>query len=271
MCRFFSTLLIIAVVAGGAYVALSKNPRAQVAREQILGKVDKVLGETKVQRKQIEQAIENLEETQRNLNTERIKKQVELEKFVNPEIDKLEQDLVDARDALRTLRSHLQVGNPEALIAGKTLTLAQVESDARQLLAEGLRLEAELKAKKNYQRTLQDILARFKNRETGLATEVASLRSELRIIDDKIKELRALQSAKQTAGETDQNLAGEVELVSQQMRELHIRVEAQREQEQEQWQARTSSKPESVQEIIARNKGVNNTLAEVDAFLGAEK
>lgn len=271
MCRFLSTLMIIAVLAGGAFVALSKNPRAQVAREKILGKVDKVLGETNVQRKQIEQEIKKLEETQRNLNTERIRKQVELEKFVNPEIEKLEKTLVDARETMRTLRSHLQVGEQEVLIAGETRTLAQIDSDARQLLVEGRRLEEELKAKKNYQHTLQDILAKFKERETTLANEVASLKSELRVIDDKMKELRALQSASRTAGETDESLAGELEVVSQQMRGLHIRVEAQRQQEQEQWQTRTASKLESVKEIIARNKGVENTLSDLDAFLGDEK
>ncbi len=261
--------LVCALVA---FWYFASGPRAEVAKEKALKQIDSILGETDVQRKEIEIGIKNREKAIDEMSKARIRAQVKSEQ-TRDDIKQTEKQIAEADEALLKLKGYLASQSP-AVIAGKTYTHEQVEEFAKTVLKKREGLVIDLEKKNTSCEQFDSIAKSLKNEEESAKEGQKNLIAQLKDIDADLVLLRERKEAAKIAGDGDKTLADNFEELEKKVTALHEKAKSENRFAGEKWKdlvAKSQDRKKelaSAEEIITATKSSGNTLSEIEKVLG---
>lgn len=256
-------LLLLGLVAGcGA--------RAEVAKEKLLAKIDSMLGEMDVKRKEIEISVNALKEGIDGLRKAKIKAQVKGDQ-VKRQAAPFEEKLKSLDTTLSKLRDHLASGEA-AEIGGKTYSPDELKAMGDKVLAVRKELVAQIEGFQKSQMSLQKVVDSLDRKQTEYQQSLSRLESQIAEIDSKSIALKAMKDASAAMGETDKTLAANVDDLENKVNDLYSDVEAELLAEDEEWnETATTEEIDAVDAFITATQEPTDTLAEIDKILAGEQ
>src|SRR5204862_516948 len=108
-------------------------------------------------------------------------------------------------------------------------------------------------------------------RAAELKTEVNTLTAELKITDEKIKEVQALKRASEAMGDADQTVGENLEGLKKSVNDLNSSLEVRLKKEDRNWEKVGKSGSDDTEKFIQATKPTQDTLSEIDAILKSKK
>ena len=256
-------LLLIGFLAGC-------GPRAEVAKDKLLAKIDSMLGEMDVKRKEIETSVNALEDGINGIRKAKIKAQVKQDQ-IKRQAAPFEEKLKSVDTTLAKLRDHLASGE-SAEIGGKTYSPAELKAMADKVLTARKELVAQTEGYQKSQASLQKVVASLDRKQTEYQRRLTSLKSQIAEIDSKAIALKAMQDASAAMGESEKTLAANIDDLEAKVNDLYADVEAEFLSEDEKWnETEAAAEIDAVDAFIAATQNPTDTLAEIDKILAGEK
>ena len=243
------------------------GPRTEMAKEKLLKKIDGLLGESEVKRKQIAERITNMEQALRPLMEGKIKAKVEADQLQR-KIDEIERKISDAKNSLTTIQTYL-TSSQSVELAGKTYTPDDLNVQARKVIEAHKTLTTELKSMKEAHTKLLDRANVLTKRHDDAKRKLADMKSQVKQIDSNIASLEAMREARQAAGDGGATLAENFENLQDEINGLDAKIRTEIGIEDEEWKEVSAAEDvEDVSQFINATKGAEDTLSEIDAILG---
>jgi peptidoglycan hydrolase CwlO-like protein len=241
--------------------------RTEVIKEKVLKKIDSLLGETEVQKKEVEMAMKDMDKAIDELAKGRVGAKVKAERLES-EAKETEQRIEDADNSLRKLREYLTSTTP-VVIAGKPHTPQQVKGMADKVLEARKTLSTQLESLKQSQARLEKVVGDLEARESSAKARLVKLKGRLKEMDADLVSLKTMRDTAALAGDEDKTLAGSFEELEKKVTALQDKVKSETRWQEEKWKAQdTKREVESVDAIIAATKDSKDTVAEIDKVLG---
>jgi chromosome segregation ATPase len=267
MNRLLSCVAVVACAAVALAVLHGCGARTEVAKDKVLKKIDNLLGETEVQKKEVELAIKNMDRAIDELTKGRITATVKAER-ASAQLAETEGKIADAKGSLGKLRGYLDVAT-EVEIGGKTYTHEQVRAMADKVVQAHKALSAQAETLKGTRDRLNTIAATLKTREDEARDKQARLKSQLREIETELVALNTYKDAAAAAGDAEVTFADNFAELEKKVNNLQDRVKAEVRLEDEKWKVTDAKKDlESAEAIISATKGSSDTISEIDKILG---
>jgi chromosome segregation ATPase len=263
MKRFVIAILAVGLLAGcGA--------RTEVAKEKLLKKIDSMLGEMDVKRKDIQMQMTGLKQGVEGLGKAKIKAQVkqeQIERDMQPLQERI--DRVDA--ALKTIRPHLDK-KEKVEIASVSYTPEKVKEMAGALLNERKTLASRLDSLNQAKASLGKTVSVLQQRQDDYKAALGKLENQVSEIDAKMIAAKAMQEASASMGESEASLATNVSNLEGKVRDLLADVTSTVLSENEKWdEARATKEIDGVDAALSKIEGPAATAAEIDKILGSKK
>ena len=244
--------------------------RAEVAKEKLLKKIDSMLGEMDVKRKDIQIQMTGLKQGIEGLGKAKIKAQVreeQVERDIQPLQDRT--DRVDA--ALKTIRPQLdRKGKVE--IAGVSYTPDKVSEMAGALIEERKTLSGRLDGLNQAKASLGKTVSVLQQKQDQYRAALAKLESQVAEIDAKMTAAKAMQEASASMGDSEASLATNVSNLEEKVRDLMADVTATVLNENEKWdEAKATKEINKVDDALSKIEGSSSHAAEIDKILGGKK
>lgn len=267
--ELFSGIVVVVVAALSVTSIGGCGSRAEVVQEKLLKKIDGLIGETEVKRKQIAERIINMEQALKPLAEAKIKAKVEADQRQR-RIDEIEQKISDAENSLMSLQSYLTSSRTVEL-AGKTYTPEDLNGQARKVIEAHKTLSQELKAMKEAHAKLADRANILEQRHDEAKKKLAAMKSQVKRIDANMASLQAMKEARQAAGE-GATLAENFEQLQDEINDLDVKIRTEIGIEDEEWEdVSAGADVDNISQFINVTKGAEDTLSEIDAILGKQK
>ncbi len=263
MKRFLILLLTLGLFVGcGA--------RVEVAKEKLLKKIDSMLGEMDVKRKDIQIQMTGLKQGIEGLGKAKIKAQVkqeQIERDVQPLQERI--DRIDA--ALKTIRPHLDK-KEKVEIASVSYTPEKVKEMAGALLNERKTLSSRLDSLSQAKSSLGKTVSVLQQRQDDYKLALGKLENQVSEIDAKMIAAKAMQEASASMGESETSLATNVSNLEGKVRDLLADVTSTVLSENEKWdEAKATKEIDGVDATLSKIEGSASTAAEIDRILGTKK
>lgn len=263
-------VLLLAAAAGWLFGGCGSSPRAEVIQENVLKKIDALIGESEVKRKQVQLGIANGEKALQPLAEGKIKAKVEADQLQR-KISDVERKIGDAQASLKALQGYLASGQPVEL-AGRTYTPEDLNGQARKVIEAHKTLTAELTTMKDAHRKLLERANALEKRHDEAKRQLASLKAQVQQIDTNIASLKSMKEARQAAGDGGITLAENFEKLQSDINDLDAKIQTQLGLEDEMWQqVSAAADVDEISRFIDATKGAEDTLAEINLILGSEK
>lgn len=245
--------LAVGVVGCGA--------RGEVAKEQMLAQVDRLLGEIDVKKKEVAISVRNHEAGIDTIKRGKIEAKVRLAQ-ITEKLSDLQGQIGQADKALGRLRDHLKAGK-DAEINGKKFTDAELKDMAERTIAARKKLATEADALKSSQQRLQGVVTALEEREQDGRERLTRLKRDLDEIDAKSIALKSMQDSAKLSGGTE---TVDFDAVEKQVRDLATKIDVELTfQEQKGQEAGTDQK--SLESIVRETSTATDTVAEIDKIL----
>ncbi len=261
--------ILVRFVIIGAVTAVGGGcgARGEVAKEQLLAKIDSLLGEMDVKRKEIGISVAALENGIDGLRKAKIKAQVKKDQIAR-QTAPLDDKLKSLDTTLSKLREHLASGE-EAEVGGRTYSSDELKAMGDKVLLARKELVAQLGGFQQSQASLQKVVDSLDRKQTEYQRRLTSLESQIAEIDSKSIALKAMQDASAAMGESDKTLAANIDGLEDKVNDLYADVEAELLGEDEKWnESEVTAEIDSVDAFIAATQTPTDTLAEIDRILG---
>jgi chromosome segregation ATPase len=262
-CALTLTALIFAASLVGC------GARGEVAKEKVLSQIDKLLGETEVQKKEMEISLRNMHQAVEKLNEGRISATVQLEKM-QEKVEAQEARVNKNKDNLAALATKIKEGQSVSL-GGKSYNPDELKEIADKAVDLTKSAKKELESLRRSQKNLEVAVSSLTTRHKEAKEKLSALEGKVREFDSKIAELKTLKDARALAGDSDKTLAANFEALEKQIEDIHTKTETDLRVEQERWKdvsAKTHS--DDVEKIVSASRGVDGTLAEIDRILNGK-
>jgi chromosome segregation ATPase len=260
-------IILGCLVVGAAIFAFVGPAHWGVAKDQLLGQIDKLLGETEVQKKQIELQVGNARKAVETLAEAKIKAQVRSEQMAK-KVAAQEEKLNELKTYLATLRDHLGAEQP-VVLAGKTYSKDELKALADKVIKLHKEGSAELESLKRSQANLDLATASLADRHKDANSKLVAMENRVREFDAKIEQLKAMREARQAVGDRDLTLAANFQQLEKQIDDLHAKTEAELRLEEERWKTLNPARElDEIERIVIASKGLDGTLSEIDRILG---
>jgi len=247
---------------------LGCGARAEVAKEKLLTKIDSILGEMDVKRKQIEASVDAFKEGIDGLRKAKIKAQVKQDQIAR-QVAPLEQKLKELDTSLGTLRDHLASGEG-AEIGGKVYSPDELTTMGDKLLTARKELVDQITGYERSKESLQKVVDSLERKQTEYQQRLARLESQIAEIDSKTVALKAMKDASAAMGESEKSMAENVGDLEEKVNDLYADVEVELLTEDEKWNAdETTAEIDAVDAFITATQDPTDTLAEIDKILQA--
>ena len=247
---------------------LGCGARAEVAKEKLLSKIDSILGEMDVKRKEIEISVDAFEEGIDGLRKAKIKAQVKQDQ-IGRQVAPLEQKLKEIDASLSSLREHLASGEA-AEIGGKSYSPDELKAMGDKLLAARKELVKRIGGYESSKESLQKVVDSLERKQTEYQQRLARLESQIAEIDSKTVALKAMKDASAAMGESEKSMAENVDDLEAKVNDLYADVEVELLTEDGKWNAdETTAEIDAVDAFIAATQEPTDTLAEIDKILQA--
>jgi len=260
-------VLVAALGTGAYYYSDGFASRVDVAKAKIGSKIDKLLGETEIQKTEVERAIKKMDQAVDELMKGRISAE-EQAKRLSVQATDTGKKVTDAESSLRTLKEYVSTKAPVD-IAGKTYTQAQVEDMATKVLTVHKSLTSQLETLKKSQERMQQVANTLQAREDAAKQKMVVLKNQLKEIDTELVAIKHMQAAARIASDTDDTLGAKFEELEKKVNDLHVKVRTEVRFEDAKWQSMEVKKDE-VDSIISATKGQTDVLSEIDKVLNKQ-
>jgi len=240
--------------------------RTEVAKEKALSKIDSLLGNMDVKRKQVELSVRALKEGIGGFQKAKIKAQVkhdQLERVIDP----INEQITNVDQSLRQLRNCL-ASDESVEIAGKTYTPQEVQRMARRVLEQRQGFAAQQTDLKRSQASLRKVVSTLDQKRVEYVQRLCRLESQVAEIDSKTIALKAMKDASDAMGESEASLSGNVEQLEGNVNQLFADVESELLAEGERWdESSTQDEIDCVDAVIKATQNPTDTIAEIDEVL----
>ncbi len=250
------TLLVLCLVAVSGC-----GPRLEIARDRLLAKADRLLGEVEVKRREVAPAMQTAEATLGRLKRGRMEVQVQATRM-SCELRSTHNRLAETDRTLARLRALLGQGSPVE-IAGTSYTPAQLRDMANRTILARKHLAAQVETLQSTEERLEGVVALLRAREQERQNRLDSLKGLLVEIDAKAVALKAVQEAARVAEDTG-GLG--FEALDRQIRDLEVKVDGELAYHEEMLRQATSD-PDSVASILRNTGSTEEVVAEIDCLL----
>jgi phage shock protein A len=248
------SLLLLAITGCG-------DPRLEIARDQILAKVDSLLGEIQVMRRGIDPAIRQAEAAVAQLTKGRIEVQVCLCK-ISADLSAAQASLEETDRGLVRLRNLLNQDEPVE-IAGHTCSPSELRSMANRAISARKRLATQAETLQATHDRLEVVVVLLQAREQQGRDRLDGLKQLLSEIDAKAAALEAVKDAARLCEEVGPLDFEDLEM---QIRDLEAEIDGKLAYHQEMLRQVTLDS-DSLQEILRSTATANELAAEIDRVL----
>lgn len=263
-----ASLAIVLVV--GTWLLGGFGARGEIAQENVIKRIDSLIGESKVKRKEIEYGIANGEKSLQPLSEGKIRAKVEADQL-GRKIEEVQKKIGAAESSLKTLQSHLEKDGPVEL-AGTSYSQEELNRQARKVIEAHKTLTTELTAMKETRTKLLERADTFEKRHDEAKQQIARMKSQIRQVDLNIASLNSMKDARKAAGDGGITLAENFEKLESQINDLDAKTRTQVGIEDERWEEITAaSEVDSVAQFIESTKGAEDTLSEISSILGGSE
>jgi len=260
--------LLVLVLTLGFVVGC--GARAEVAKEKLLKKIDGLLGEMDVKRKDIQIQMTGLKEGIEGLGKAKIKAQVkqeQIERDMHPIQER--RDRIDS--ALKTLRPHVEK-KEKAEIAGVTYTPEKINEMAGTLIEERKTVTSRLESLDQGKTSLSKTVSVLQQKQDQYKSALTKLENQVAEIDAKMIAAKAMQEASASMGEGEATLATNVSKLEGNVRDLMADVTTAILSENEKWdEAKATKDIDGVDATLSKVEGSSSHAAEIDKILGGKK
>ena len=268
MSRFLFAALLVVAIAVGSYVGC--GPRMAVAGKKVLDQIDSVLGKLNVQLEKVEQAHAELAEKTASMRKERIKAQVNVDKFANEKTE-LDAKISSYKGDLGRLRDLMKEASASGsvMVKDKEITVGKLEILAQSTIKKMKAAERALVRNK----TLSDAWSKSL---AVLVNNADISQKQLKKLDDQIDEIKAKKSALDAMKEASA-ITGSEASISDKFNDLtkdvdnlltEVDIEMLTEAEKVEERMLTQESDVSLDDIIGADSSTDDTLSEIDAILG---
>lgn len=273
MKRLVSLAVVSALLIGGAFAVFHfSGARGKVMKKNALEAFDKMIGDTDVKREQIKERMTKLQGAIDRLNEEQFRSEAEADTQVRY-IKALDAKVGDAETSLQVLQKQLtEVGTSKkpVSIGGKDYSEPELDAMAKKIIVKHKEWKTELTSLKENHQRLQNRASKFKERAEELTTELATLKKDMKAIDDKIKEVESLKRAAAAMGDADQTVGENLEDLKKSVSDLNANLEVRLRKEDKNWE-KVGKSGDETEKFITATKGSADTLSEIDAILKNKK
>jgi chromosome segregation ATPase len=246
--------LVLAVAGCGA--------RGEVAKDQVLAQVDKLLGEVNVKKKEVEIAVRNMDAGLDKLKKGKIESEVRLSQTTE-KLSELTAKTAKADQVLIRLRDHLK-SDQRTEINGKTYKAAELKDMADRTISARKKLVTESEVLKSSEHRLKRVVASLEQREQDGRERVRTLKQHLEEIETKSVALKSMEDAANLSGPAERL---DFEGVEKQVRDLSTKIDVELAFQDEKSQE-SDSADKSLETIIRETSTASDTLSEIDKLVG---
>jgi len=262
-CALTLTALIFAASLVGC------GARGEVAKEKVLSQIDRLLGETEVQKKQLEISLRDMRKAVDTINEGRISATVQLEKMAE-KVEAQEARVGKYKGDLTVLATKIKEGQSVSL-GGKSYNPDELKVVADKVVDLTKSANKELESLRRSRKNLEVAVNSLTSRHTEAKEKLVALEGRVREFDSKISELKTLKDARALAGDSDKTLAANFEALEKQIDDIHTKTETELRVEQERWKdVSAKTHTDDVEKIVSASRGVDGTLAEIDRILNGK-
>ena len=244
--------------------------RTEVAKDKLLKKIDNMLNEMDVKRKDIQLEMTALKQGIEGLGKAKIKAQVKHE-MVDCDMQPLQERIDRVDSALKTIRPHLDK-KENVEIAGVSYTPEKVGDMAGALLNERKTLSSRLDSLTQGKSSLSKVISVLQHKQDEYKAALGKLETKVSEIDAKMIAAKAMQEASASMGESETSLATNVSNLENKVNDLLADVTTSIRSENEKWdEAKTMKEIDGVDSTLAKIEGSTSHAAEIDKLLGTKK
>jgi len=273
MSRIWGIIVgVCAVVGVGTIVFYFSGARGDVAKKKVIGQLDKLLGESDVQRAEIERGIKGMDEAIDKLSTAKIKARYQAEalnKQVKANKDKLGESTVTLKKIGEDLKKFDAESSYSVSYGGKTYSKKDdLDKMAKKVIDYHKSLAEETKKMEARLETFEQTASTLETRYDDAKKKLKEMKDNLKELDAKIDMVKAQKEAAEALNETDKSFADSIKGIEEKIKNLDASTETQVRKEAEKWKDLTSQpQVEDVSKIIKDSK---STVDEIDKLLGSK-
>jgi chromosome segregation ATPase len=271
MKKLFLLLGLLAVAGLGIYgCSDASKARVDVAKKNVLEKLDDMLGKMDVQKAEIDNGIKSAKQAAEGVRKAKVRAQVQLDQLtekVRPFEEKqaaCDATLVKLRDALAT--------EMPATFAGKTYSVDELKAMAGKVIAERKKAETEINGFKAAREAMTKQVALLTETQQKIETKVANLQAQVARLDGEIAAAKAMKQASAAMGDAGVSLEDNLNELEKKIATLSGDARAELASETDRWNIGASEKAISdVDAFIRDAKSPGSTVDEINAIIGKKK
>lgn len=236
------------------------DARTKVLQEKITSRIDKLLGEYEVKKKEAEIATSKYEEEIAQLTKAKIETKIRLTKL-NEKVEAAEGKQSEVDKTILKLREYL-TKEGEVEISGRKYSQAQVKEMAEKLIMARKKLVSEIDVMKKSTAQIESIFLSLEERESKAKKSLDGIKLTMDTIKIKTDALTAMQSTSDAT-----NVGSDIDLDSleKQVSEISGQLDVELAFQQEKMNASEQSMT-SVEDIISKTSTASDTIAEIDSL-----
>jgi chromosome segregation ATPase len=239
--------------------------RVEVAKDHAIGKIDALLGNMEVKRKEIELSVAGLKDGLREIQKAKITAQVKHEQ-IGRRAEPVEQEVAKIDASLRRLRDHL-ASDTTLTVGGKVYQQDDLKNLASRLIEQRKVQSDQLAGLRTAQGRLQKVVEALDRKQAEYQKRLADIECQLAVIDSNRTALTAMKDAARAIDSSDKGLAQSVTQLEDKVNGLYAEVEAELRAEDAQW-ASATKEGQSADAILNAVRTPSDSIAEIDALLG---
>ena len=272
MSKYLLLGLLIFGIAIGTYIGC--GPRSQVAKNKVIGQIDKVLGELNVKRQTVENSYENAQEAYQKLRDKRLEAEVLKQRFER-EIVALEGNQAGIRTNLEKLKPLLEEAQAKGQVEknGVVRTVEQLKLIADESINELKRNQEQLAHKKKMATISEKNFAVLSANEATSKKQLTQLKDDIASIDSKREMLDSMKTDASLLSGEGTSISDEFDKLSKEVDDLMLKVDTQVAIEEAKLEDRIAdieSAPLSVDDLFKDDTDVSGTLSNIDDVLKSD-
>lgn len=262
-----AVIILLLLTVGATWLLGGFGARGAVVQENVLKRIDALIGESEVKRQKVEEGVANWQKALQPLAEGKIKAKVEADQLQR-KIDEVQRKIADAEASLKTIQEYLTEGKPVEL-AGRTYTPEDLNVQARKVIDAHKTLTAEVKSMKEAHAKLLARADSLAQKHDEAKRQLATLKSQVTQIDTNIASLNSMKAARQAAGDGGVTLAKNFDKLQSDINDLDAQIQTEIGIEDEMWlEVSAASDVDDVSRFIGATKGAEDTLSEINSILG---
>lgn len=260
--------IFVLVVCGFGMAALSGcGIRAEIAKEKVIERIDSMLGNMDVQRREIEASVDAFEEALLNLRRAKVRAQVKRDQIAR-KIELAENSVAGHDAALRQMKLRLTTASG-VKNEDRSYSKTELGEMTRRVLQERKVSTAQRDGFQKAEKCLDNVVAMLDRKQTEYQGKLLAIKHQLAVIDSNWIALEAMQNAAKTMDETSESFAQNVAELEEKVENLYAEVEAELLTEDVRWQKDGTF--ESVDQIVASMASADDLVGEIDSILNGSE